>query len=127
MIDHVTMAVSDIAKSKQFYEQAFKPLDYEISFGDEGSFWAFDIGKGLFEIYQSKENKELTHFHIAFRVSSRDKVHEFYEAAIAAGGRDNGKPGPRPQYTENYYACFVYDPDGNNIEVVHDIWNDWQM
>ena len=119
MIDHVTIAVRDVEKSKAFYEKAFKPLDYKISFGEEGLFWAFDTGKGLFEIYQSKESKATASFHMAFRVENQTKVQEFYEAALSAGAHDNGEPGPRPNYTENYYACFVHDPDGNNIEAVH--------
>lgn len=125
MIDHVTLAVRDVEKSKLFYEQAFLPLGYEVSFGEEGVFWAFDVGKGLFEISQpSATTKELTGFHVAFRVESRNKVQEFYVAALEAGARDNGAPGPRPEYTENYYACFVFDPDGHNIETVHDVWED---
>ncbi|MCV5919050.1 VOC family protein, partial [Escherichia coli] len=64
----------------------------------------------------------LTSFHIAFRVASQQKVREFYDSAISAGARDNGAPGPRPHYTENYYACFVHDPDGHNIEAVFDTW-----
>ncbi|MCI5065170.1 VOC family protein [bacterium] len=127
MIDHVTIAVSDVEKSKDFYQRAFKPLGYEIAFGNDGSFWAFDIGKGLFEIYQPGEPKQLTGVHVAFRVGSHTKVNDFYEAAIGAGGRDNGAPGPRPKYTENYYACFVYDLDGHNIEAMHDVWKDREL
>lgn len=120
MIDHVTFAVSDIARSKQFYEQAFAPLGYKIAFGDEGRFWAFDIGDGLFEIMQAETAAPLPHIHVAFRVRSKADVVEFHRAALAAGARDNGAPGPRPQYTPNYYACFVLDPDGNNIEAMID-------
>lgn len=125
MIDHVTIAVSDLERSKKFYEQAFRPLGYKVSFGEKGVFWAFDMGKGLFEICQSDNlNKDLTPFHIAFRVKSHKQVQDFFDAALSAGAKDNGAPGPRPQYTENYYACFVLDPDGHNIEAVFDIWND---
>jgi len=120
MIDHVTFAVSDIAKSKSFYEQAFAPLGYRIAFGDEGRFWAFDIGDGLFEIMQAEAEGPLTRVHVAFRVKSKALVREFYEAALAAGAQDNGAPGPRPQYTPGYYACFVLDPDGYNIEAMID-------
>jgi len=120
VIDHVTFAVSDIARSKQFYEQAFAPLGYKIAFGDEGRFWAFDIGDGLFEIMQAEASAALPRIHVAFRVGSKADVVEFHRAALAAGARDNGAPGPRPQYTPNYYACFVLDPDGNNIEAMID-------
>lgn len=120
MIDHVTFAVSDIETSKRFYEQAFAPLGYRIAFGEEGRFWAFDIGDGLFEIMQADGKAPLTRVHVAFRVGSHAKVRDFHAAALAAGARDNGAPGPRPQYTPNYYACFVLDPDGYNIEAMID-------
>ena len=121
MIDHVTISVNDLKKSKIFYEKLFIPFDYHISFGVDEKFWAFDIGNGaLFEIAQYKENIKLTSCHIAFRAKSQEQVKEFYTAAIAAGGKCNGAPGPRPQYTENYYAAFILDPDGHNIEAVFD-------
>ncbi len=121
MIDHIEIPVSDLKLSLNFYEKAFLPLGFKVSFGEEGKFWAFNLaGKGLFEIYQAKG--PFTKIHVAFRVKTRDSVHEFYNAAIAAGAEDNGAPGPRPKYTPNYYACFVFDPDKHNIETVHDKW-----
>ncbi len=124
MIDHVTIAVRDVERSKLFYEAAFAPLGYTVSFGEPQVFWAFDIGKGLFEICRPPSSDPLTSTHVAFRVESHRKVDDFHRAALAAGARDNGAPGPRPQYTENYYACFVLDPDGHNIEAVFDVWDD---
>lgn len=123
MIDHVTIKVSDLGKSKSFYEEAFKPLGYKLSFGNEETFWAFDVGSGcLFEIEQDDSKKSICHpVHVAFRVPNRVLVHKFYEAAMDLGAKDNGKPGPRPEYTENYYACFILDPDGHNIEAMCDI------
>ena len=119
MIDHIGIFVSDLEKSKKFYEMAFKPLGYQVAFGKEGVFWAFSTGQGtLFEIMQQEESHTLTHTHIVFRVDSHEKVNEFYIAAINAGGRCNGKPGPRPNYTENYYASFIHDFDGHNIEAM---------
>ena len=119
MIDHITIEVGDLEKSKLFYERAFAPLGYSLSFGKEGIFWAFDVGQGcLFEIQHSGETAPLTHLHVAFRVASRAEVDAFYRAALEAGAGDNGAPGPRPDYTENYYACFVLDPDGYNIEAM---------
>jgi catechol 2,3-dioxygenase-like lactoylglutathione lyase family enzyme len=120
MIDHVTIAVSDLRRSKLFYEKAFAALGYRLAFGEEGVFWAFDVDDGLFEIMQSPTKPPLTRVHVALRVKSKADVDEFYRAALAAGAKDNGPPGPRPQYTPNYYACFILDPDGYNIEAMID-------
>ncbi|WP_067520050.1 VOC family protein [Endozoicomonas ascidiicola] len=123
MIDHVTIAVSDVELSRKFYETAFRPLGYKLSFGEKGVMWAFDLGKGfLFEIRRSQTKEKLTSVHVAFRTESQLTVQAFYQAALDAGAKDNGAPGPRPHYTENYYACFVHDPDGHNIEAVFDTW-----
>ncbi|PCJ18534.1 MAG: lactoylglutathione lyase [Candidatus Cloacimonadota bacterium] len=123
MIDHVTIAVSDVEKSKLFYEAIFKPLAYKLSFGEENIFYAFEMGKGfLFEIAQYKGKTPITGTHIAFRVDTKEKVDSFFELAIKLGAKDNGKPGPRPEYTKNYYACFFYDLDGHNIEAVFDVF-----
>lgn len=122
MIDHITIFVSDLERSKRFYEAAFLPLHYKVSFGEAPYFWAFDIGKGLFEIAQYGGRTPITSSHIAFRVENHEQVHEFHRAALAAGAQDHGAPGPRPQYTPNYYACFILDPDGHNIEAVYDSW-----
>ena len=119
MIDHITIAVSDLQKSKLFYETALEPLGYRLSFGKEGVFWAFDVGNSsLFEIQRSDSKPPLTRLHVAFRVNSKAEVDAFYRAALEAGGTDNGAPGPRPEYAANYYACFVLDPDGYNIEAM---------
>lgn len=120
MIDHVTLAVSDLEKSKRFYEAAFAPVGYAVAFGEEGRFWAFSVGDGLFEIMQADAKGPLTRVHVAFRVGSHAEVRDFHVAALAAGARDNGAPGPRPHYTANYYACFILDPDGYNIEAMID-------
>jgi catechol 2,3-dioxygenase-like lactoylglutathione lyase family enzyme len=117
MIDHTGIVVRDLNKSRQFYEQALAPLGYAMLFevpGDVGmgfgeppkpDFW---IGRGTPTISQ----------HIAFRANSRAVVDAFYRAALAAGGKDNGAPGPRPHYHANYYGAFVLDLDGHNIEAV---------
>jgi len=121
MIDHISIYVNNLVESRAFYEKAFAPLGYHIIFGEPEKFWAFDVGKGmLFEIMQYKGSKELTPCHVAFRVSSQEQVNAFYDAAINSGGSCNGKPGPRPEYTENYYAAFVLDLNGNNVEAVFD-------
>ena len=75
MIDHITIAVSDLQKSKLFYESALAPLGYSLSFGKEGVFWAFDVGDGsLFEIQKADSKPPLTHLHVAFRVKSTAEV-----------------------------------------------------
>lgn len=119
MIDHILIYVTNLVESKSFYEKAFAPLGYSIAFGEEGKFWSFDIGSGaLFEIAQHRNKDKLTPCHIAFRVKNKDQVEEFYVTSIEAGGKCNGQPGLRPQYTKNYYAAFIIDPSGHNIEAV---------
>lgn len=77
------------------------------------------FGNGcLFEIQRTGETPPLTHLHVAFRAKSKAEVDAFHRAAVAAGATDNGAPGPRPDYAEHYYACFVLDPDGYNIEAM---------
>jgi catechol 2,3-dioxygenase-like lactoylglutathione lyase family enzyme len=116
MLDHVGFVVSDYAKSKRFFEQALAPLGYELimEFGGAAAGLGAD-GKPDFWITPGELAKPV---HIAFASPDRATVDAFYRAAIAAGGRDNGAPGLRPNYHPNYYGAFVYDPDGNNIEAV---------
>jgi catechol 2,3-dioxygenase-like lactoylglutathione lyase family enzyme len=123
MIDHLGLAAADFARAKAFYQAALAPLslgvvmevtaeqtggDEHAGFGAEGNpfFW---IGTGA---------KPKGGAHVAFTARTRAEVDAFYRAAMAAGGRDNGAPGPRPHYHPNYYSAFVFDPDGNNIEAV---------
>lgn len=121
MIDHVGIFVQDLAASRLFYEAAFQPLQWHLAFGEDGVYWAFELdNKVLFEIMQCRPGDCPSSSHIAFRVRDTDHVNRFYRAALTAGGRDNGPPGPRPEYTKGYYACFVLDPDGHNIEAMFD-------
>ncbi len=121
MIDHVSIKVSNLEESRAFYEKIFAPLGYKISFGREGEMWAFDIGnRSLFEILQHNGNDPITGVHVAFRAESQEQVRAFHDAAISYGATDNGKPGLRPNYTPNYYASFILDPDGHNIEAMVD-------
>ena len=115
MLDHVGLLVSEYARSKRFYEVALVPLGYKLlmEFGVWGGFGA--NGKPDFWIGQGEATRGL---HVAFSSPDRATVDAFYKAALAAGGRDNGAPGVRPQYHPNYYGAFVLDPDGNNIEAV---------
>ncbi|HEU6445518.1 MAG TPA: VOC family protein [Gaiellaceae bacterium] len=114
-IDHVILNVRDYARSKAFYEQALKPLGYEVvmEFG-EGAGFGLE-GKPDFWV---SHRGDPTIVHVAFAAPDRRTVDAFYDAALAAGGEDNGPPGLRPHYHETYYAAFVHDPDGNNIEAV---------
>ena len=116
MIDHTGLTVADVASSKAFYRAALGPLSYALIME-----WEQYAGFGVppkpdFWIGQGKPN--VPPIHVAFRAQNRKEVDAFYKAAMAAGGRDNGPPGLRPHYHENYYGVFVLDPDGHNIEVV---------
>jgi catechol 2,3-dioxygenase-like lactoylglutathione lyase family enzyme len=116
MLDHVTFGVGEIRRSQAFYDQALRPLGIErlhteddcAGYGanDKAFFWI-----GLKGVPQ-------TGAHVAFTTPDRETVDRFYQAALAAGGEDNGAPGLRPHYHENYYGAFVLDPDGHNIEAV---------
>jgi catechol 2,3-dioxygenase-like lactoylglutathione lyase family enzyme len=119
MIDHTGVTVSDVAKSKAFYSAALGPLGYGIIMEFEGAVGFGVPPKPDFWIGEGKPN--VPPIHVAFRADSRTQVDAFYKTAMAAGGRDNGAPGPRPHYHANYYGAFVLDPDGHNIEAVcHD-------
>ena len=123
MIAHIGIIVRDIETSRKFYLEALKPIGYQMlrEYGVTPTRPAASAGFGEppradLWIYQGDPGRVSTH--IAFQVDRRALVDAFYEAAIAAGARDNGKPGPRPQYSANYYGAFVLDPDGYNIEAV---------
>lgn len=126
MIDHTGLAVSDFEKSKVFYKTALAPLGYsvlmELPAAVTGGTDVAGFGeppKPDFWMHSGSPNKPP--IHIAFRARKRAVVDAFYKAALAAGGKDNGPPGPRPHYHPNYYGAFVLDPDGHNIEAVcHD-------
>jgi catechol 2,3-dioxygenase-like lactoylglutathione lyase family enzyme len=116
VIDHVTATVSDVEASKPFYEQALEPLGYSLAMEGEG-FAGFSSGPGIPDFWLGVR-PERGASHVAFRAPDRATVDAFYEAAMAAGGKDNGAPGIREHYHENYYGAYVHDLDGNNIEAV---------
>jgi catechol 2,3-dioxygenase-like lactoylglutathione lyase family enzyme len=125
VIDHTGVVVSDFSLSKAFYEQALAAIGYgkllEFPASVTGSVQVAGFGelathKPDFWISEGTPNRPA--IHVAFRVDDRASVDAFYRAALAAGGRDNGAPGPRPHYHEHYYGAFVLDPDGHNIEAV---------
>jgi len=116
LVDHIQLVVKDLAASKRFYRAAFDVLGIPLGGEAAEHFW-FDE---LFVSSQgSKEalGKLTGRVHLAFQARDRAMVDRFYRAVLAAGGRDNGAPGERP-YHPGYYAAFVLDPDGNNIEAV---------
>ncbi len=122
MLDHVGIAVSDYAKAKAFYVAALQPLgitlQMEVTPEMSGGTWHAGFGKpGKPFFWIGTGKKASTGLHLAFP-GSRAQVSAFYKAAIAAGAKDNGPPGLRPEYHENYYGAFVLDADGNNIEAV---------
>lgn len=114
MIAHTTLPVTDYRKSKAFYNQVLASLGYHNNM-EYGESAGFNDGKNT-DFWIHKE-KSMAPLHIAFEARSREQVHAFYEAALAAGAKDNGKPGYR-DYSPGYYAAFALDPDGNNIEAV---------
>ena len=116
MIDHAGVTVANVARSKMFYRAALAPLGYTMLMEWE-QFAGFGVApKPDFWIGQGVPNEPRVH--VAFRADTRAMVDAFHRAALAAGGRDNGAPGLRPHYHENYYGAFVLDPDGHNIEAV---------
>jgi catechol 2,3-dioxygenase-like lactoylglutathione lyase family enzyme len=130
MIDHLGITVGDIARATEFFTAALQPLGYgivmqvsaeetgngaAIGFGPPGAAGDFQSGKPSFWI---GEGAGMSAAHVAFLAPSREAVDAFYRAALASGGKDNGPPGLRPHYHAGYYAAFVIDADGNNIEAV---------
>jgi catechol 2,3-dioxygenase-like lactoylglutathione lyase family enzyme len=123
MIDHTGLDISDPVRSRRFYEAALAPLGYqvlmEVPVEFTGGAVVFGMGvppKPDFWLHQGTPQQPRVH--IAFRAENQAMVKAFHSAALAAGGKDNGPPGPRPHYHKDYYGAFVLDPDGHNIEAV---------
>ena len=118
MFDHVVFGVSDYAASRAFFLTALEPLNVAVvSEGPLGIELCRPNDNASLCIRREPEAKP-SHLHLAFTAENRQQVDAFYRAALAAGGKDNGPPGLRPQYHANYYAAFVIGPDGHNIEAV---------
>ena len=115
MIDHTAVNVSDQEAAKAFYSKALEPLGYSLAF-EVGEFLGFADANGM-DLGVVRRDP-VGGGHVALKCEDHAGVDTFYEAAIAAGGTDNGSPGIRAHYHENYYAAFVHDADGNNIEAV---------
>lgn len=138
MLDHIGIQVRDYALCKRFYAAVLAPLGYGVvmdlsaemtggyvgtGFGVQGkpSFWMSPVASATTSgsaVRTGAEVSSAAALHLAFVAATRAQVDAFYAAAMAAGARDNGKPGLRPHYHPNYYGAFVFDPDGNNIEAV---------
>jgi catechol 2,3-dioxygenase-like lactoylglutathione lyase family enzyme len=126
VFDHVSLPVADYDKSKAFYEKALAPLGLKLilEYGKSGGFAGADekpcfwIGQGAPDYWGPAHKAGGAPVHVAFSAKSKEEVDAFHEAAIAAGGKDHGAPGLRPQYHPGYYGAFVLDPDGHNIEAV---------
>ena len=118
MLDHVSIGVRDIAQARRFYDAALKPLGYErLSDGETSLGYGARAPKlWVYAVARPVPADPESGLHICFEAPSRASVDAFHAAALRAGGRDNGKPGLRTDYSENYYAAFAVDPDGYRIE-----------
>jgi catechol 2,3-dioxygenase-like lactoylglutathione lyase family enzyme len=117
MLDHVTIGVSNIERSRNFYDLALRPLGITPLYAEGETAAGYGISPKAF-FWISWRGFPQTGAHIAFAAQDRAVVDQFHAEAIAAGGKDNGAPGIRPNYHPSYYGAFVLDPDGHNIEAV---------
>ena len=117
LIDHIQLVVKDLAASMNFFSNVLGALEVPMGGSGEGYFWADELFVSTAESPAAQGAFTGRH-HLAFQAKARTMVEAFHKAALASGGRDNGAPGERP-YHPGYYAAFVLDPDGNNIEAVH--------
>lgn len=111
LFDHIHLRVADVEVSKRFYRAVFTSLGLPDTLQERPGVFYAD------ELFVDRADGYVSHVHLAFQAANREMVHAFYEAALSAGGRDNGAPGERA-YHPGYYAAFVLDPDGNNVEAV---------
>ncbi|MBM3600061.1 MAG: VOC family protein [Alphaproteobacteria bacterium] len=120
MLDHLSIGVADLDASRRFYDRTLKPLGYKrvMNFKDEASGYGIGPQAPQFWLNLTKRSKASPGSHIAFSAGDRKSVRAFHRAALKAGGRDNGKPGLRPEYHPTYYGAFIIDLDGHRIEAV---------
>ncbi len=121
MLDHISLGVSDLARSYRFYDAALRPLGLVriVDFGRGSDYGSAPGSLGVeFTITAEQNSRPSAGMHICFKARDREAVHEFHRAALAHGGRDDGAPGLRPQYHADYYGAFVLDPDGHRVEAV---------
>ena len=118
MLDHISIGVRDIARTKRFYDAALQPLGYTCLSEGDGS---LGYGRDAVAFWISRTDRpvpadDASGLHFCFAAPTRKSVDAFHAAALGTGGRDNGKPGLRPDYGAKYYAAFVFDPDGYRLE-----------
>jgi len=111
LFDHIHLRVADLEASKRFYVAVTEVLGIPLGFSTESAF-------SIDELFVSDDGEPTERVHIAFQTDGEEAVRRFHEAGLAAGGTDNGRPGPR-DYHPGYYAAYLYDPDGNNVEAVY--------
>jgi catechol 2,3-dioxygenase-like lactoylglutathione lyase family enzyme len=116
LLDHITVNVRDLKAARAFYRKALGAIGMSINLDVTSAFGMGSRDENIF--WLARDRKASGGGHYALRVDHREEVDAFHAAALAAGGRNHGKPGPRPEYGQNYYAAFVKDPEDNNIEVV---------
>ena len=117
LIDHIQLVVRDLPASQKFYAAVFEALGIPMGGSGNGYFWADELFVSTADS-PAAQGVLTGRVHLAFQAADRARVDAFHKAALAHGGKDNGGPGERP-YHPGYYAAFVLDPDGNNIEAVH--------
>jgi len=115
-LGHIGLPVQEISRSKRFYDAIAESIGLK-QLADHDDFVGYGSDDS-YEFYIHTGKVAVSGLHVCFEAESKDQVDEFYNIALAAGGVDNGAPGIREDYSPTYYAAFVYDPDGNNIEVV---------
>ena len=118
LIDHIGLVVRDFEASRRFYEAVFAAIEMPVAGSGDDYIWADELFISTAES-EAAAGKLTGRHHLAFQARDRAMVDAFYEAGIAAGGTDNGPPGERTRYHPGYYAAFLLDPDGNNIEAVY--------
>jgi catechol 2,3-dioxygenase-like lactoylglutathione lyase family enzyme len=113
LFDHVHLRAADLRESKRFYRAVLEALGLAGAIRETDEYFSID------DLWIDKADGPVSRVHIAFQARNPEQVKAFHEAALAAGGRDNGPPGERAHYHPGYYAAFAFDPDGNNIEAVY--------
>lgn len=115
LFDHINLRVTDLKKSTIFYSAVLSPLGLQVLLADDE---VVGFGQKNWDFGIEVSSEPVPPMHLAFSATDVEAVEQFYAVSIAAGGRDNGAPGWRPEYGATYYAAFVLDPDGHNIEMV---------
>ena len=116
MFNHIGLRVSDLAASRRFYEAVLKPLGYETNYQDAATAGLGANGRTMLWLHAAQAPR--TGAHVAIDAPDKKAVNAFHAAGLKSGGKDNGAPGLRPDYSAGYYAAFLIDPDGNNVEAM---------